>query len=348
MTATMRGVMLRGRRNVEVVEVPVPTPKPGEVVLRVDAALTCGTDAKVFRRGYHARMLTPPCLFGHEYSGTIAAVGAGVTSFGEGDPVIGANSSPCGHCVPCSRGREALCDHLEFVNGAFAQWLRLPARLVAKNLYRRPAGLDPVLAAATEPLACVLKGVEVSGAQPGESVLLIGAGPVALFFVAALKAQGIESIVFARRPEAIVPAAAMGAVKTIVAPCLGDAEDQLLELSPGARGFDLVVEAAGAEETSDRAPELCAKGGRVLLFGGCSTAARVNWSPARLHYDEVAVLSSFHHTPRHVAAAIDVLSSAAVPVAPILEAPVGLAGVEHALTEMCARTIRGKVPVIPG
>jgi L-iditol 2-dehydrogenase len=348
MTATMRAAMLRGREDVAVVDVPVPSPGPGEVVLRIEAALTCGTDAKVFRRGYHARMLTPPCLFGHEYTGIVEAAGAGVTDFREGDPVVGANSAPCGACEQCKRGRESLCDDLTFVNGAFAERLLLPERIVRRNLYHRFPGLAPSVAAATEPVSCVLKGVEAVAPQTGESALLLGSGPVALVFAAALRARGVESVVLARSADAAPVAAQMGAQRCVAAPSVAVARPEILAASPGGKGYDLVVEAAGAAETSEAAPTLCRKGGRVLLFGGCPGDARMTVDPSRLHYDEIQILSSFHHTPRHVHAALDALTTGALRIEPLLESPVGLDGVPDALRRMCRRELRGKVPVLPG
>ena len=343
----MRAVMLRGREDAALVEVPRPRPGPGEVVLRVEAALTCGTDAKVFRRGYHARMLAPPCLFGHEYAGVVEETGDGVTGFRAGDAVVGANSAPCGACEFCRRGRESLCDDLVFVNGAFAERLLLPERIVRRNLYRRPAGLSPVAAAATEPVACVLKGVETVTPVAGESALLLGAGPVALVFAAELRARGLAPVVFARDPSAAPIALRMGAALCVTGPSAVAARPQILAASPGGRGFDLVVEAAGAAETSEAAPSLARKGGRVLLFGGCASDVRISVEPARLHYDEVQILSSFHHTPRHVKQALEALGSGRLAIEPLLETPVGLDGVAEALRRMCRREVRGKVPVLP-
>lgn len=343
----MRAAMLRGREDVAVVDLPVPTPGPGEVVLRVETALTCGTDAKVWRRGYHARMLTPPCLFGHEYTGVIHAAGDGVTGFREGDTVVGANSAPCGECPPCRRGREALCDDLVFVNGAFAEYLLLPARIVKRNLYHRFPGLAPVVAAAAEPVACVLKGIDVAAPREGESALVLGAGPVALVFAAELMARGVVTTLLARSADAVPVARAMGVATCVVAASVAAARERLLAATPGRPGFDLVVEAAGAAETSEIAPALCAKGGRVLLFGGCASDVRITVDPSRLHYDEVAILSSFHHTPHHVSAALETLAHGRLRVEPLLEAPVGLDGVADALARMSRREIRGKVPVLP-
>jgi L-iditol 2-dehydrogenase len=348
MTApTMRAAILRGREDVVVEDVPLPRPGPGEVVLRIRTALTCGTDAKVFRRGYHAKMLRPPCAFGHEYAGTVETVGEGVTSVRPGDEVVGANSAPCGDCEFCRGGRESLCDDLLFVNGAFAERMLLPARVVARNLHARPASLPAECAAAAEPVACVLKGVEVAAPVARETALVLGSGSVALFFAAELRARGVDVVVFARSGDVAPIAERMGAAEVVVGASLAASRDAVLGRSLAGRGFELVVEAAGAAETTEAAPTLARKGGRVLLFGGCAHDVRVTVDPARLHYDEVQVLSSFHHTPRHVRAALDALASGRIDPRPVLEAPVGLDGLAEALRAMGRRDLRGKVPVVP-
>ncbi len=344
----MRVAILRGARDVVVEDRPVPEPGRGEVVLRVDAALTGGTDAKVYRRGYHARMLAPPCPIGHEYAGTVAVVGAGVTTVSEGDAVVGGNSAPCGECRYCKEDREALCDDLLFVNGAFAEWLLLPSRVVERNLHARPGHLAPLHAAATEPVACVLKGMDVATVLSGESVLILGSGPIACVFASLLAAEGAPAAMLARSDDAATTGRAMGAGLVVVGTGPVAARDALLASSADGDGFDLVIEAAGAAETTEAAPSLCRKGGRVLLFGGCAADVRVPVAPARLHYDEIDLLSSFHHTPHYVARALDAIANGRVDLEPLLEDPVGVDGVANALERMCAREIRGKVPVLPG
>jgi L-iditol 2-dehydrogenase len=343
----MRAAVLRGREDVAIEDVPLPEPGPGEIVIRVRAALTCGTDAKVFRRGSHPRMLRPPCLFGHEYAGVVDAVGEGVTRFREGDEVVGANSAPCGACPSCRRGRESLCDDLLFVNGAFAERLRIPARIVERNLHVRPRGVDPVCAAAVEPIACVLKAVELVRPVAREGALLLGSGSIALFFASELRAAGLDVVMFARDAGVGPLARKMGAADVVTGPSVAAAHDALLARSPGGRGWDLVVEAAGSAETTESAPVLASKGGRVLLFGGCAPDVRVTVDPSRLHYEEIQVLSSFHHTPRHVKAALDALDAGRIDARPVLESPVGLDGLPGALRAMVRRELRGKVPVIP-
>lgn len=289
----MKAAVLHGPGDVRFEEVPDPLPAPGEIVVRARAALTCGTDVKVVRRGYHARMLQPPCLFGHEGAGEVIAVGAGVTSFRVGDRVVAANSAPCGQCRPCARGRESLCEDLLFWNGVFAQAYVVPARVVQKNVVR----IEKVRfedAALTEPLACCVKGVQDVGVRQADRVLVIGAGPIGLILTRLCRLKGAEVTVAARRPAALETASAQGAGE-LLALVAGEGG---LTLEGGTdRRFDVVFEAAGAAETAALALRAVAPGGSVSLFAGCPSGTRTEIDVTWIHYDEVKVLGSFHHTP---------------------------------------------------
>jgi L-iditol 2-dehydrogenase len=152
--------MLLGPEEIDIQQLPVPEPGSGEILLAVRAATTCGTDVKVFKRGGHPRMLKTPTLFGHEMAGTVAKLGEGVTAFAEGDAVVVANSAPCGECIYCRMERQNLCTNLHYLNGAYADYVLVPSRFVARNTYAIPEGLSFARAALTEPLACVLHGMD--------------------------------------------------------------------------------------------------------------------------------------------------------------------------------------------
>jgi len=179
----MMAAVLYGKEHLEVESVEVPEIGHGDVLVRVKTALTCGTDVKVFRRGYHARMIVPPALFGHELAGDIVALGENVRGFRLGQRVVAANSAPCQKCFYCRRGNENLCDDLLFNNGAYAEYIRIPSRIVERNLYEVPAHVSYEDAALIEPLACVLRGLEETSIQPGDSVAVIGLGQTGLWFV---------------------------------------------------------------------------------------------------------------------------------------------------------------------
>src|ERR1700723_2685169 len=170
MATTMRAAVLHGREDVRIESVPVPEAAPGDLLVRVRAALTCGTDLKVFRRGYHARMIVPPAVFGHEFAGDVVAVGEGVTGFEPGQRIVAANSAPCLHCFYCLRGRVNLCEDLLFNNGAYAEFIKIPARIVERNTYEIAPHLKYQDAALAEPLACVVKGLEDTGLEAGDTV----------------------------------------------------------------------------------------------------------------------------------------------------------------------------------
>src|SRR5215510_10216994 len=173
----MMAAVLYGKEHLQVEPVAVPTLESGDILVRVKVALTCGPDVKVFRRGYHARMIVPPAVFGHELAGDVVATGEDVTKFGIGERVVAANSAPCDACYFCKRGLENLCEDLLFNNGAYAEYIRIPARIVEKNTYLIPQGVGYQDAALIEPLACVVRGFEESAPQPGDSIAIIGLGP---------------------------------------------------------------------------------------------------------------------------------------------------------------------------
>ncbi len=304
---TMRAAVLYGRRDVRVERVPRPQPAPGEVLLRNEAALTCGTDAKVFRRGYHARMLVPPTLFGHEVSGVVEEVGSGVLGLEPGTRVVVANSAPCGACMSCISDRESLCEDLLFWNGAYAEYSCIPQRIVRKNLLHLPDHVGFPQGALVEPLACVVRGVDATRIQPGQTVGVIGVGPIGLMFVALSRLAGARVIAVGRNPGRLAKALTLGAEKTIALSGGDDIAERLRRETDG-RGPDAVVEAAGTAETADAAVRSVARGGVVNLFAGCPGKTTVDVDVARLHYEEITLTASFHHTPSAIRRALSLIA----------------------------------------
>ena len=289
----MKAAVLYGPGDVRFEDVPDQAPARGEIVVRTLAALTCGTDLKVVKRGYHAKMLQPPCVFGHEAAGQVTAVGEGVTSFKAGDRVVAANSAPCGQCRSCLRGRESLCEDLLFWNGAFADAYTVPARVVEKNVL--PLGsVKPEDAAMTEPLACCVKGVEEAGVREQQRVLIVGAGPIGLMLIRLCLLKGAHVTAAARRPEALVTAREHGSNETAA---ITFGETGLLLNGAEEQAFDVVFDAGGAAETAALAIRSVARGGTVSLFAGCPGGTKVDLDVTRVHYDEIRILGSFHHTP---------------------------------------------------
>jgi len=307
----MMAAVLYGRENLRVEPVAVPTLGEGDVLVRVKAALTCGTDVKVFLRGYHARMIVPPAVFGHELAGDVVQVGAGVTKFGIGERVVAANSAPCHECYYCLRGRENLCERLLFNNGAYAEYIRIPARIVEKNTYRIPDHLGYQDAALAEPLACVLRGMEETGIRPGDTVAVIGLGSIGLMFVRMAKVWGTRVIALGRRRGQLERAARMGADELITVREPADALRTVKDLT-GGRGADVAIEAVGTPVTWEMAAQMVQRGGTVNFFGGCPSDTRVTLDTSLLHYSEITCKASFHHTPAHIRRAIEVISQGSI------------------------------------
>ena len=241
MNGKMTAAVLYGKEDLKIEKVPIPRVSEGEVLVKVQVALTCGTDLKVFKRGYHARMIVPPALFGHELSGIITEVHPEATGWKIGDRVVVANSAPCGQCFYCKEGRENLCEDLLFLNGAYAESIVVPARLVQKNLLRLKPETSFRDAALVEPLACVAQGIEDAAPRPGQNVLIIGAGPIGLMFAALAREIGCSVTVAGRGEARLQKARRLGAESAIDIATGTDLTLTIQEQS--RRPYDVVIEA---------------------------------------------------------------------------------------------------------
>jgi L-iditol 2-dehydrogenase len=308
----VKAAVLHGKEDVRVQNIAPLALAPGEVRLRIEAALTCGTDLKVFKRGYHAKMIVPPAVFGHELAGIISELGAGLSASGwqVGDRVVVANSAPCGSCFHCHAGQENLCEELLFLNGAYAESIVVPARFVQKNLLRLKPTTAFRDAALTEPLACVVQGVEDLKLRAGQKILVIGAGPIGLMFVALAKQLGCEVAVAGRRAGRLAAAKKLGASQIID---IGDGAGLVATIRAATQmQFDAVIEAVGRPEIWEAAVQLVRKGGAVNFFGGCPSGATITLDTTLIHYSNLTLLASFHHTPRTIRRALEFIEAGAV------------------------------------
>jgi L-iditol 2-dehydrogenase len=297
----VRALRLHGPGDLRLEDVPEPEPEDGDVLLQVEVALTDGTDLKAYRRGHPVLLDELPSPFGHEVCGLDVATGR---------RVVAANSAPCGACPACRRGQETLCENLfPLLNGAYAELLLVPERIATRNLLPVPPGLTPEVAALTEPLACCLHGIDVAGVEHGQTVAVVGLGAIGLMLCACVADAGARPVGVGSREERRSLAPAFGAVSA----------------DPG--GVDVAIEAAGTVDAWERALSLVRPGGTVLAFGGLPRDARVAVDPYRIHYEEVRLAGSFHHTPRHVRAALAFLASGAYPFERLITHEVGLEGV---------------------
>jgi L-iditol 2-dehydrogenase len=306
---------------VRVEDVALRPLQPGEVRIQIEAALTCGTDLKVFKRGYHARMIVPPAVFGHELAGTISEVAGNgandqgrVNSFQVGERVVVANSAPCGHCFFCQQDQENLCDQLLFLNGAYAESIVVPARLVQKNLLRLEPQTQFRDAALVEPLACVAQGVEEAKLHAGQRLLVLGAGPIGLMFVALAKHLGCVVAVAGRGERRLRAAHALGADTVFD---VGNHSD--MNVIPLDAVFDVVIEAVGQPATWEAAARLVRKGGTVNFFGGCPAGTTVSLDTSRIHYSNLTLLASFHHTPKTIRRALEFIERGVIRAADFVD-----------------------------
>lgn len=343
----MKAALFYGARDIRVEEVSVPAPGAGEVLVRVNTALTCGTDLKTFTRGAHPIIKEIPSLFGHEFAGVVEAAGRGVADFRPGTRVVAANSAPCGACFYCRRGRLNLCENLEFLNGAYAEYIRIPAAIVRRNLHVIPDGVSDTDAALSEPLACVIHGVERTGIEVDDTVCVIGAGPIGLMFVALARRIGARTIVIGRNRAKLERARELGAEHVISILETADPEVAIRDLTEERRGVDVVIEAVGLPEIWERAMSIVRKGGTVNLFGGCERGTYVKVDTYKLHYHEMRILSVFHHTPAHMAQALSLIARREIPVDRLFTHEFALEDIHAAFAAMEDREAL-KIVVRPG
>ncbi|MFW6078272.1 MAG: zinc-dependent alcohol dehydrogenase [Gemmatimonadota bacterium] len=328
--ARMRAAHLVEPGRVELREVAVPEPGPGELVVRVEAALTCGTDIKTYRRG-HPKIPTPSPM-GHEFAGVVAAVGAGVDAFREGDPIACVPTAPCGECRPCRRGRENLCPDAvgRMVLGAFAEYVRLPAHIVATNAFVRPAPLPAERAAMLEPLACVVHGAARVALEAAETAALVGDGPIALLFLQLARRAGAGRVLLAGKHAARMEAARALGADAVVDVTTEPLEEAVDRWTDGA-GADVVVEVVGRPEVWERSASLVAAGGELLLYGGCAAGTTASFDTYRIHYEEIDVKGAFHYGRADVRRAWDLLLGGGVETGPLVTHERALADLEDAL-----------------
>ena len=330
----VKAAILHGKEQIQIQDVAPPALKPGEVRLRIEAALTCGTDLKVFKRGYHAKMIVPPAVFGHELAGVISELRTPNSELRIGDRVAVANSAPCGECFHCRAAQENLCEDLLFLNGAYAESIVVPARLVQKNLLRLKPETDFRDAALVEPLACVVQGLDDTHLCAGRHVLILGAGPIGLMFVALVKKLGCDATVAGRRAVRLDAARRLGADQTID---IGDGSGLVTKVRAATRTqFDAVIEAVGHPGVWESAVHLVRKGGVVNFFGGCPSGTSITLDTTLIHYSNLTLLASFHHTPRAIRRALEFIEAGVIRAADFVDGECPLTQLPELFKSMAA------------
>lgn len=330
----MKAVLFYGPENIKYEDVRLRPLKKGEVLVKIMSALTCGTDVKTYRRGHPVLIKSIPSGFGHEFSGVVEKLGEGVTKFSVGDRVVAANSAPCGECFFCKRGEYNLCEHLDLLNGAYAEYIIVPERIVEKNMLVLPDDLSFDKAAFCEPLANVVHGVERSDIKAGQTVGIIGIGPIGLMFARLAKLKGANVIVAGRNPLKLKMAEEFAHADEIIdLKKYPNPEKIFKEYTDEKRGLDLAVECVGLPEIWERIFSCVRPGGTVHFFGGCKSGSTVTFDTTKMHYGDIKLMSVFHHTPKYFRQALDYIDSGDVEVEKLITNTLSLKDVEFAMKQ---------------
>ena len=311
----MKAVRYYAPNDIRYEETKIPKLKEGEILVKVEAALTCGTDVKTFRRGHPVLIKKTPSGFGHEFSGVVAKVDEAVSNVKVGDRVVCANSAPCGECFYCRRGEYELCENLNLLNGAYAQYIVVPRRIVEKNTLIIPKQLTFAQAAFTEPLSNVVHGIAKTPIKKGDVVGVMGIGPIGLMFALLAKLKGAKVIAMGRNPLKLKLAKEFARADVVIdITKFKDPTEIILSHTTENRGLDVAIECVGLPQMWEKMFSLVRKGGYVHFFGGCASGSSVNLDTRRLHYDEVKIISSFHHTPKYFREALNLIANGEIEV----------------------------------
>ena len=334
MTKEMRAAVYLGPEEIELRTMPIPELAPGELLVKVRAATTCGTDVKTYRRGHPK--FPPPFIFGHEFGGDVVKVGDGVKRFREGMRVTANVFAECGECFYCKHGQGNICANLIYNFGAFAEYMVIPASIVQHTTFEIPAPIPYAHAALLEPLVTVVHGWHKIAVQAGETVAILGAGgPISLMFIQLLLRSGAGQVIaVGHSPARLEVARALGASHLVNA----HKQDTITAIRDLTRGFgaDVVIECAGTKSTWESSVDIVRRGGRVLWFGGLPGGTKVEIDAARVHYGEVDLLNMHGGTTQNACEAFDLIVSGAINAAALLNGELPLEQVELGLKKMIA------------
>lgn len=330
----MKAVRFYAPLDIRYEDVEITPPSKGEVVIQIKAALTCGTDVKTYRRGHPVLIKKVPSGFGHEFSGVVYQTGEGVDNFKVGDRVVAANSAPCGECFYCKKEQYNLCENLDLLNGAYAEYITVPARIVSKNMIKLPDDLSFEKAAFSEPLANVVHGAARTDIKPGQSVGIAGIGPIGLMFARVAKLKGARVIVAGRNPMKLKLADEFAHADEIVDLTKHpDVEKIFKDFSDEGKGLDVAIECIGLPEMWELVFNCVRPGGTVHFFGGCKSGSHVSFDTTKMHYGDIKMMSVFHHTPKYFREALNLIASGDIEVEKLITAKLGLQDVEYAMKQ---------------
>lgn len=330
-------------------DVPTPAIQDGDLLVKVKACAICGGDLRTFHYGHAA--IKPPIILGHEFAGEIVAAGKKVQQYAAGDRVIVAPGIGCGHCSYCLSGNQHLCYHRLTLghqyHGGFAEFVRIPAIAVqAGNVNLIPASVDYLSATLAEPLACVINGQEAMQIRLGDTVAVIGAGPIGIMHAELARSRGAGKVFLINRSMPRLDRARSLGYDAYISSQQGDAVQQVLELT-GGMGANVVIVTAGSEAAMQMGLAMTGKMGKVCFFAGLpKDKPQVTIDANFLHYRQITVYGTFSSAPRHNALAIEMIRSGKLNVDYLLTHAVSLQHINKGL-ELVEKQAGMRVAVVP-
>lgn len=305
MTNEMKAAVTYGKQNLKIENVPVPEIKDNEVLIKVKACGICGTDPHIYNGHFPAPM---PLIQGHEFAGEVVKVGANVTSVATGDRVTADINISCGNCYYCRTGQKLFCENITqlgvHTNGAFAEFVKAPEN----NVYTLPEGMSWEEGAYIEPLACVIRGQERANISMGDTVAIIGAGPMGLAHAIMAKLNGATQVIISEMNQARLQKARDLGVDVVIDASEKDPVQEVLNLTDG-RGADVVFEVVGAIPTYQQALNLVRKGGTLVAYGAAPADQAMQIKPFDIFSKELTIVGSYAGTYGTWVKAIQLISS---------------------------------------
>jgi L-iditol 2-dehydrogenase len=318
----MRVVRFHAPQDVRVEDAPAPTAAPGGLLVRVRNCSVCGTDAKIWRSGHPD--LSPPRVLGHEVAGEVVEVADGAGGWSVGDRVQVIAAIPDGTCHECRHGWQTVCPNQERIgyqhDGGFAELMRVPAKVLAvAGVNRIPEGMSFAEASVAEPLSCVINGQELAGVGDGQTVVVVGAGPIGCLHVRLARVRGAARVLLIElNPWRLELAAGLVAPDEAIGAGATDTVEAVRALTEG-RGADVVIVAAGSGKAQEDALRMAARRGTVSFFGGLPKDRPTIACDANIvHYREVGIVGANGSSPDHNRQALKLIASGAVPVADLI------------------------------
>lgn len=345
----MIAAIYKGIGNMVVEDVPTPSIQDGELLVKVKVCAICGGDLRTFHHGHAA--IKPPIILGHEFAGEIVAVGAGVDRYAVGARVIVAPGIGCGHCSYCLSGNQHLCYHRLTLghqyHGGFAEFVRIPAIAVqAGNVNLIPDSVDYLSATLAEPLACVINGQEAMQIQLGDTVAVIGAGPIGIMHAELARSRGAGKVFLINRSQPRLDRARPLGYDAYISSQKDDAVQRVLELTDGM-GANVVIVTAGSEAAMQMGLAMTGKMGKVCFFAGLpKDKPQVTIDANFLHYRQITIYGTFSSAPRHNALAIEMIRSGKLNVDYLLTHAVSLQHINEGL-QLVEKQAGMRIVVVP-